>query len=158
MIWSWIKNAFTAVALGTPSFDEKPVEKHDTKPVEQVKPSKLAEGGTLQKVDKYYGRTIAGGPGSQKIGDTFDALPQHEKDKMIAARKGRIVQETVHSAAAGDQGEQPARHGRLGRGIAAAVDRVYGDTPEQRLAKFKELKEMENLLGPDTQKAKADPR
>lgn len=30
--------------------------------------------------------TIAGGPGSQRIGDTFDALPENIKQQIIAAR------------------------------------------------------------------------
>lgn len=91
-----IRNLLTALAFAAPNFargksavDDKPVEPIESKRV------KYAPGGALEQIDKQYGRTIAGGPGSQNIYKAFEALPQAEKDRMILARKGIIRRITV---------------------------------------------------------------
>ena len=139
---NWLKRSIVAIAMGIPTFGEKEPEKHDVEvPIERVKPSKLLNQGTVQQVNKHYGRTIAGGPGSQKIGDTFDRLPQHMKDQMIEARKGKIrypTRDEMRGAISEAEGDYvPQRN--MGRGIDAAIGRVYGDTAEKRLATVKEI-------------------
>lgn len=89
----FLRNLFAALAFGLPTFSRAKDEASEkaADPVESIKPSRLQPGGKLEEVNKQYGRTIAGGPGSQKIGDAFDALPPAVRAEMIAARKGRIV-------------------------------------------------------------------
>lgn len=92
---NWLRNILAAFAFSVPSFGRSKDEATAAPAVpEQPINRQLMPGGTLAPgLGKHYdrGMTIAGGPGSQKIGETFDALPQHVKDEMIAARKGKII-------------------------------------------------------------------
>lgn len=131
----FLKSLFAALAFGLPNFNrgkDEAAEKEAT-PTEAAKPSKLQPGGVVEEVNKYYGMTIAGGPGSQRIGDTFDALPKAEREAMIAARKGRIIR--VGSVDdIGDQGERPAvvrRHGT--DAIRHALETKYTRGPGGKL-------------------------
>ncbi len=102
----FIRNILAAFAFATPNFSRGKETVND-QPVEPVGDSKhkFAPGGALESVDKHYGRTIAGGPGSQRIGDTFDALPEAERQRMLDARKGRIRKATgLDDVGAGSEG------------------------------------------------------
>jgi hypothetical protein len=91
-LWSFLYRVAAAIGFGVGgTISYKDEASKAPAPIESQR-VRYAPGGTLQKIDKHYGTTIAGGPGSQKIGDTFAALPQAERDKMIAARKGVVRQ------------------------------------------------------------------
>lgn len=95
-MFKWLKNVVVAVGLSLPRFrgaEEDNQVFFPTEPArEYVMNQHLVSGGTLEAIDKTYGKTVHGGPGSQKIGDTFDALPAEKRAEMIAARKGKIRQ------------------------------------------------------------------
>ena len=110
-----IRNILASFALSVPNFEHGKEEVNDH-PVEPITDSKhqFKAGGALEAVDKYYGRTVAGGPGSQKIGDTFNALPQAERDAMIAARKGIVRQQTPEEKAAAEASANHVKGYRFG--------------------------------------------
>ncbi len=127
----WLRNLAASFALGTPNFErgkdmaaEKPVE-----PIESQR-IKYAPGGTIERHAPMHDQyTIAGGPGSQRIGDTFAALPQAERDRMLAARKGRIIR---GDALGIEQGESPMVLTRGSTGsMAAAIARRTADRYER---------------------------
>lgn len=119
----WLKSLFLALALSIPTFGEKEEGKHDFAPVERDRGQRLAPGGQLQETpQKHYGITIAGGPGSQDIYKAFEALPQAQRDAMIAARKGvvRPVKDSDYN-----RDEDDTKTETLSRGIAKAVAKNY---------------------------------
>jgi hypothetical protein len=120
---NWLRRIFAALTFALPDFhygkDEASGEGRPMEPID-ARRVRYAPGGALEEVRKNYGVTIAGGPGSQKIGDTFDALPQAEKDRMIAARKGVIRQ--LRPDENNDQHEEPyvwrdSANARIARGL-----------------------------------------
>ncbi len=111
--------------LPQPKFDHAKDEASGTdlkiEPIEGQR-TKIMPAGSLEKVDKYYGRTIAGGPGSQRIGDTFMALPKEEREAMIAARKG-VIRQLRPNELCGDQHEDPYVWRGSTRSMSAAIGR-----------------------------------
>lgn len=127
--FSHIRRFFAALAFGLPDFHYgKDEASGEAKPLEPIDARRVryAPGGALEEVRKNYGVTIAGGPGSQKIGDTFMALPQAERDRMIAARKGVIRQLRPDEMDSGDQHEASAVLVGANR-IARGLDKVMKD-------------------------------
>lgn len=129
----FLRNLLGAIAFSLPNFargKDEATDKETDLHAETVQ-TKLKPGGALEEVNKHYGTTIAGGPGSQKLGDAFDALPEATKREWIAARKGRIISGDALGA---EQLELPHR---LGRGstsaIARALDRRYTRDASGRL-------------------------
>lgn len=116
------RNIAAAILLAFPSFQRRGDTVAEVKKIVRETPS--LPGGQLEKVDKHYGKTVAGGPGSQKIGDAFDALPKEVREQWIAARKGRII--SVPTDALDDQRESSVKSvDRLSRGVNAASRRSY---------------------------------
>lgn len=91
-----IRNLMAALAIGSPKFERAKEEVND-KPVEPIESQRIkyAGGGVVESNQHREQRqyTIAGGPGSQRIGDAFNALPPAERQRMIDARKGIIRRE-----------------------------------------------------------------
>lgn len=130
MIFRWLRSVFAALTFGVPNF-ARGKDEASSKPVETVKPSKLASGGTLSGAawenQVKEGRTIAGGPGSGSTYAAFDALPEETRKAWIEARKGKIRQ-------GGAEEDKPfelnrGRPDRLAAAIAARVGDKYVLTP-----------------------------
>lgn len=128
-----IRNVLASFALSVPNFEHGKDEASQTAkaPLEQEKNKDFARGGTLEPVRKQQGITIAGGPGSQRIGDTFMALPQAERDRMIAARKG-VIRRVEGVDQIGDQGEGATSYRGMGTDrIAAGLRKVEAELKAQ---------------------------
>lgn len=78
-MFRWAKNILASIFIGFATSGKLATEATIVRPP--------MEPVTTPVRKRYQGEvTIAGGPGSQKIGDTFDNLPKDVKDKIIAAR------------------------------------------------------------------------
>jgi len=133
---NWLRKIFAAFSFGLPDFhygkDETTYDMRKVQPIES-KRVQYAPGGSVEAVRKYYGTTIAGGPGSQKIGDTFKALPESVRNEMIAARKGKIRQ-LRPGEESGEQHELPGVQRRHGiAAIANALNTRYTRGVDGRL-------------------------
>lgn len=148
----FVKNLFAALAFGTPKFDHGRDSTSNSdlrnETIEGQR-TRFIPGGTVEKVNKHYGVTIAGGPGSQRIGDTFDALAPRVREEMIAARKGVIRPE--RSGYDTSQDELPTRFRRHGTAaIAHALASWYERTTSGKLVPRRDAAER---VDHDTRKA-----
>lgn len=104
-IITFIRGLFAALFFGTPNFSgQTQAEKIDSGKVER----QVNQGLEVAEIETDAHRaqtqhTIAGGPGSQNIYETFANLPKAERDAMIAARKGVIVRGDTLAACDADQ-------------------------------------------------------
>lgn len=151
----FLKNLLAAFAFGIPGF-ARGKDEASGRDLREVKPVErpwrhLIPGGTLEKVS-HYGRTIAGGPGSQKIGDAFDALPPRIRDEMLAAREGMIRQ--LRPGEREDSGaELPGIHRRHGTdAIAHALATRYTRDKSGRL---QPREDMDERVDHDTRRRQA---
>jgi hypothetical protein len=129
-----IRGFFVALAFGIPDFSHAKDEASGRSlkaPLEEE--TNQLRAGTTQKVEKTWGVTIAGGPGSQRLCDAFDALPPEEKQRMLDARKGIIRQATVAEmfGETPEGGSQPVD--RLRRGLDAVMRDKYMRKPSGEL-------------------------
>lgn len=120
----FLRNLLGALAFSLPNFtrgkDEAAEKPTDIR--QEQEQTKLVRAGSLERVNKQYGRTIAGGPGSQRIGDTFNALPKAVREEMIAARRGIV--RAGNEFEDRDSEHQPEGPWRLGRGSTDALQRA----------------------------------
>ncbi|MBU6249444.1 MAG: hypothetical protein KGN77_17045 [Xanthomonadaceae bacterium] len=131
----WIRNFLAALAFGVPSFErgkDSASEQVLKAPLEEKTHKDQIRAGTTQRIQREYGVTIAGGPGSQNIGKAFDALPPDVKAQMLAARKGRIIRGDA-LAETPEGGSVLSSHDKLSRGISAAMARDYTRKPTGEL-------------------------
>lgn len=98
-MFKWAKNLLAGIAFGFATGGKLAAEPTVLAPT--------APEHALPLRKRYQGEvTIAGGPGSQKIGETFDRLPPEVKAQFIAARgRGGFNRRSAHRLV--ERGVQP---------------------------------------------------
>jgi hypothetical protein len=138
----FVRGIFAAFALGAPTFTDKQVGQTDSKPIEHQINRNFALGGSIEtrqhRQQNEY--TIAGGPGSQKIGNTFAALPEEVRQAFLDIRKNINVASNTAIVDAHLAKARRARQLQIGtsgmatesisRGLQGRVEERYRITPD----------------------------